>query len=208
MRSRSLRWQRAHFRLLRPACCLCCRLSSARQSSPINERPLALCAGLTLSFASLGALLAVTFAWVGSFTTSLHWLAIGLLLVFGLLSAFPRWGTRFFGKLGLADFARAKPQSGLFGSFLIGTQLGLVWSPCAGPILAGILTLAAVDHNAAGSFGLLLCYGTGASIPMIALAYGGRRVAALTTSLQRHAERLQRIGGVLIACSAIAIVLG
>jgi cytochrome c biogenesis protein CcdA len=94
------------------------------------------------------------------------------------------------------------------GEFWLGTQLGLLWTPCAGPILGSILVLAAVKHDAILAFYLLLFYGLGAGIPLLALAYGGRRISQYFLGLRPKTIILQKVGGTIIVFSAIAILLG
>ncbi|MGL5806052.1 MAG: cytochrome c biogenesis CcdA family protein, partial [Xenococcaceae cyanobacterium] len=107
-------------------------------------------------------------------------------------------------------FARLKqPQRvGLAGEFWLGTQLGLLWTPCAGGLLASILILAAVQHQVIQSFILLVAYGIGMGIPLLAIAYAGRYCTQSFLRLRLHSQTLQRIVGVLVAATAIAIYLG
>jgi len=173
-----------------------------------RRAPLALCAGLTTSFALAGTLLALTATWVAPLASTLRLLAILLLLAFGVMTIFPNLGTRAFGMLGLARLARPTRRTGPLGAFVLGTQLGLVWSPCAGPILGSILTLAAVRRDVGDAFVQLACYGIEASVPMALLAYGGRRAARAAVAFRSRAASLHRLGGVAIAASALAILLG
>lgn len=89
------------------------------------------------------------------------------------------------------------------GGFLLGVSLGLVFVPCAGPVLAAISVLAADREVNAEAVALTLSYGLGAAVPMLAIALGGRRFAApLRTPWLRPA-----LGGV-VAVTAFAIALG
>jgi cytochrome c-type biogenesis protein len=65
-----------------------------------------------------------------------------------------------------------------------------------------------VHHQALDAFTLLLCYGIGAAVPMLAIAYGGRYLSHRLLSLRSKAVNLQRIGGLMIVGTAIAILLG
>ena len=94
------------------------------------------------------------------------------------------------------------------GEFWLGTQLGLLWTPCAGPILGGIIVLAAVNHQVGGAFGLLVAYGVGAALPMLMIAYSGRAFSQRILKLRSHSAMLQRVGGVMIVVTAIFILLG
>ena len=90
----------------------------------------------------------------------------------------------------------------------MGTQLGLVWVPCAGPILGSIITLIAVKQAVLPGFLALLAYSLGAGVPMLAIAYGSKSAAQKLRWLYPHMETIQRTSGILIAASAIAILLG
>lgn len=74
--------------------------------------------------------------------------------------------------------------------------------------LGGIIVLAAVNHHVTGAFGLLVAYGVGAALPMLAIAYGGRAFSRSLLKLRFHSAKLQRVGGVMIVVTAIFILLG
>ncbi|MFE1748655.1 cytochrome c biogenesis CcdA family protein [Coleofasciculus sp. H7-2] len=170
--------------------------------------PVALMAGLIAGFAVAGSLLGVTASWFAGLASVLRNVAIALLLVMGVLSIFPQWSYRLFAYLHLGNWMPEPARVGLFGEFWLGTQLGLLWTPCAGPVLASILVLAAVKHQVAGSFAMLVAYGVGAALPLLAIAYGGRYLSRKLLSLRSYSTVLQRVGGVLVAAGAIAILLG
>ncbi|WP_138501939.1 cytochrome c biogenesis CcdA family protein [Nostoc sp. PA-18-2419] len=168
----------------------------------------ALVGGLVAGFALAGSLLGITAAWFTGLAIFLRNLAIALLLFLGTLAIFPNWSYRLFSYIPFGKWTKKPVRVGLLGEFWLGTQLGLLWTPCAGPVLGGILVLAAVNHQVAGAFGLLVAYGVGAGIPLLAIAYGGRVISQRLLNLQSHSAVLQRLGGVAIVVTAIAIVLG
>ncbi len=170
--------------------------------------PVALVAGLVGGFAAAGSLLGITTSWLTGLANVLRYGAIALLLGLGLLTLFPSWHYRLFSYLPFGKGTKAPTRNGLVGEFWLGTQLGLLWTPCAGPALGGILVLAAVNHDIASAFGLLLAYGVGAALPMLAIAYGGRAFSQRFLKLQAHSARIQRVGGMIIIGTAIAILLG
>lgn len=96
-------------------------------------------------------------------------------------------------------------RQGLIGEFWLGTQLGLLWTPCAGPVLGSILILAAVKHDTAAAFVLLILYGLGAGIPLLAIAYGGRYLSQQIRRLRPYSVVLQRVGGVIVVTSAMLL---
>lgn len=170
--------------------------------------PIVLVAGLIAGFAVAGSLLGVTASWFTGLASMLRTLAIALLLLMGLLAIFPKWSYRFFSYLSVSNWTKQPARVGLIGEFWLGTQLGLLWTPCAGPVLASILVLAAIKQQVAGAFVLLVAYGVGAALPLLAIAYGGRYLSQQLLNLRSYSNILQRIGGVMVSATAIAILLG
>ncbi|MBR8836913.1 MAG: cytochrome c biogenesis protein CcdA [Stigonema ocellatum SAG 48.90 = DSM 106950] len=170
--------------------------------------PVAMVAGLISGFAVFGSLLGVTAGWLTGLANILRYGAIALLLFLGLLAIFPNWSYRLFSYLPIHKWTREPVRVGLLGEFWLGTQLGLLWTPCAGPVLGSILVLAAVKHQVAGAFGLLVAYGVGAGLPLLAIAYGGRKLSRRLLNLRSHSRIIQRVSGVMLVATAIAILLG
>jgi cytochrome c-type biogenesis protein len=169
--------------------------------------PVALVAGLIGGFSVAGSLLGVASSWVSGWTNFLRIFAIVILLILGFLSIFPTWSYLLISKL--PKFKVRQPERiGLLGEFGLGTQLGLLWTPCAGPVLGSIIILAAAKHDIFGSFVLLFIYGLGAGVPMLMIAYGSRYLSNSFVRLRKYTPLLQKIGGVAIALTAIAILLG
>ncbi|KAM3092654.1 cytochrome c biogenesis CcdA family protein [Phormidesmis sp. 146-35] len=169
--------------------------------------PVALVVGLVSGFAVAGSVIGLTASWVTELANWLRFGAIGLLLILGTLAMFPTWSYRLFSYLPAGRLQPSK-RVGLWGEFWLGTQLGLLWTPCAGPTLGAILILAAVHHQVISAFGLLLVYGVGAALPLLAIAYGGRFFSQRLLNLRSYSSTLQRIGGLIIVGTAIAILLG
>jgi len=170
--------------------------------------PVALVTGLVGGFAVAGSLLGIAASWFTGLANGLRYGAIALLLLLGLCTIFPNLSYRFFSYLPFGKWTKEPVRIGLWGEFWLGTQLGLLWTPCAGPVLGGILVLAAVNHQVASAFGLLVAYGIGAAIPLLAIAYGGRAFSQRLLKLRAHSGMVQRVGGVVIVVTAIAILLG
>ncbi len=170
--------------------------------------PIALVSGLITGFAVTGSLLGITASWFIGLSSSLHKFAIVLLLCLGILSIFPKLSYRLFSYIQIDHRLEKIIPIGLMGEFCLGTQLGLVWTPCAGPILASILVLAASNQAMISAFILLIIYGIGAALPMLAIAYGSRFFSQQILNLRSHTVMLQRIGGVMVSLTAIAILSG
>jgi cytochrome c biogenesis protein CcdA len=131
-----------------------------------------------------------------------------LLLGFGLLMIWPapfEWLTiRIAGLTAGGSHGNATPSQSLIGGFALGTTLGLVWTPCAGPVLGSILTLVATSKDTGWASLQLIVYAVGAAIPMLAIAYGGQAVTTRIRSIARIAPRLQQGFGVVIIAFAAA----
>jgi cytochrome c biogenesis protein CcdA/thiol-disulfide isomerase/thioredoxin len=88
--------------------------------------------------------------------------------------------------------------------FVLGASLGLVFVPCAGPVLAAVTALSASGDIGLGTFAVTFAYALGAALPMLAIAIGGQRMSLL----RRHAETVRRVAGALIGVTALAIAFG
>lgn len=173
--------------------------------------PVSLVIGLVSGFAVSGSLLGFTASWFAGVATLLRSIAIWTLLTIGIISTFPVLGYRILQVIPLQSWLppfNNSGDNGLVHEFWLGSQLGLLWTPCAGPALASILVLAAVQHQVIGAFVLLLAYGLGAAIPLLGFAYAGRYASRSLLHLRQHSQVIQRIGGIMIALTAIAILQG
>src|SRR5262249_28405029 len=93
--------------------------------------------------------------------------------------------------------------TGVGDGFLLGAALGLVFVPCAGPVLATVSVVAAQNDVGFRAVLLTLAYAIGAAVPMLLIARGGREAAG---QLRRHAETVRIASGVLIAAVAVGLV--
>lgn len=160
----------------------------ARVDQPFVRSGLPLLAGMALTFAVVGTLGAVAGDWAVAANEYGRMAAIALLALMGLALVAPRWAerlTRPMVALGsrLSNAAAARSQqarSPAWPSFLLGVATGLLWAPCAGPILGLILTGAALQGPSVQTSLLLLAYGAGAVTSLaLVLLIGGRVFAAM-----------------------------
>jgi cytochrome c biogenesis protein CcdA len=172
-----------------------------------RARPLFIAAGFILSFAAATLVFSAITDVFGLDQNALRDIAVVLLLTFGLLMLWPQPFEMLTARLsGLFQSGAAKvpDRSGLIGGFVLGTTLGLVWTPCAGPVLGAILTVIATSPDAAQARGLLIVYAVGAALPLLAAAYGGQFVAKRLGGIARISNRLQQGFGVAVICFALA----
>ncbi|NJK64570.1 MAG: cytochrome c biogenesis protein CcdA [Synechococcaceae cyanobacterium SM2_3_1] len=172
--------------------------------------PVVMVSGLTLSFALTGSLMGFSAQFLGPLSQGLRQMAMVFLLLLGIMSIFPRWSYFLWQRLRppLGVQASTHQRGSLGADFIIGTQLGLIWIPCAGPILASIITLIVVDQRIFSGFTALLAYALGAGLPMLGIAYGGKQILHHLRQLYPLTGILQRLAGVAIAIAALGILLG
>jgi cytochrome c biogenesis protein CcdA/thiol-disulfide isomerase/thioredoxin len=182
----------------------------ARADRPFLRNGLPLLAGMAITFAGVATLAAVGGGWAVAANSAGRWIAIILLAGFALLLIFPSLADRAMRPLvGLGERLSAKgSEDRIGGSLLLGVATGLLWAPCAGPILGIILTGAALSGASATTAGLLLAYSLGAATSLaLALLIGGKVFAAMKRSIGAG-ERLRRALGVLILVGVGVIALG
>jgi cytochrome c biogenesis protein CcdA/thiol-disulfide isomerase/thioredoxin len=172
-----------------------------------RRRPLGVVTGLALSFTFATVALVYVIDALGLPDDLVRTLAIVVLLVFGLSLLIPRLGARLEAALGRLVPARARRPAGSgegFGSGLVlGLSLGLVYAPCAGPILAGVITVSAAQTFTAGRLAVALAYGIGTAVVLYALMIGGRR---LTRRLSGQSARLQLATGAVMVMVALLML--
>lgn len=169
-----------------------------------RSRPVFIVAGFVIAFSSLGLLLASASQHVVQAHEALRLAGVAVLALAGLAMLWKTpyaWAMERLGRLAGA-VPDGGPRAGKLGALLLGVSLGAVWTPCAGPVLAAILVLAAQAQDLGRSTGLLMLYAVGAGVPMLAIAYGGQFTRRHVRSVARHAERLQQVFGVLILATA------
>jgi cytochrome c biogenesis protein CcdA/thiol-disulfide isomerase/thioredoxin len=184
----------------------------ARANRSFLRSSLPLLAGMAVTFAAVATLAAVGGGWAVQANQAGRWVAILLLGFFGLTLLFPSLSDRAMRplvRLGarLSDNADRDRES-IGSSLLLGVATGLLWAPCAGPILGLILTGAALQGASVGTTVLLLAYALGAASSLaLALLVGGRVFKAMKRSLGAG-EWVRRGLGILVLAGVAAIALG
>ena len=164
-----------------------------------RRRPLAIVTGLVGSF----TIFTLTASWLldrlGLPQDFLRNAALVMLVLLAAILIVPQLGDLVARPL--SRIAR-RPAGDLGGGVLLGASLGLVFVPCAGPVLAAVTVVAATQEVGTRAVALTLAYAAGAAVPMLLIAAGGQRL------LRPAAPRLRQAFGVVIGATAIAIALG
>ncbi len=167
-----------------------------------NRRPYAIAAGLITTFTAF--LLAGAWLWGLLGISAKHQIQIGaaLLLALALTLIVPKVGELVERPF---RFATRRRAGDLGGGFFLGASLGLVFIPCGGPVLATLTANAATDRVGGWIVAIAIAYAAGAALPLFAIAYGSRGLAA---RFRNHAQAVRIAGGVLMAAAAIVIYQG
>ncbi|ULH10405.1 cytochrome c biogenesis protein DipZ [Serratia marcescens] len=185
----------------------------ARADRPFLRSGLPLLVGMALTFALFATLAAVGGGWVVAVNQYGRWLALFLMALFGVTLLFPALSERVMRPLvsagnRLSDRVAADKQNSVGSSLLLGVATGLLWAPCAGPILGLVLTGAALQGANVGSTLLLLSYAAGAATSLaLALLIGGKVFSAMKRSLGAG-EWIRRGLGVAMLLGVAAIAFG
>lgn len=178
--------------------------------------PLAMGAGLALSYALLGLLVATIGESIGLDTDRLRQIGGLLLVIFGVVQLIPALSDRFvllLSPLGNKAHASA-PQSSqsLWSPFFTGALLGMAWSPCSGPLLGGALTLVADSGGASGvGRGTLILgfFGIGAAVPLVAVAYLSKaKFLRFRDWMLAYSANIKRAVGILMLLLGLAVLTG
>jgi cytochrome c biogenesis protein CcdA/thiol-disulfide isomerase/thioredoxin len=185
----------------------------ARADQPFRKTGLPLLLSMAITFAVVASIAVAGGSWL---VRANQYGRIAALIVFALLGlsllwpAFAERLSRPFVRLGsrLTQSASTDSRSIVWQSLLLGVATGLLWAPCAGPILGLILTGAALQGASAHTSLLLLIYAAGAATSLaVALLAGGRVFAAMKRSLGAE-EWVRRILGVAVLAAVIAVAFG
>lgn len=185
----------------------------ARADQPFRKSGLPLLLSMAVTFAGIASLAVVGGSWL---VRANQYGRIAALIVFAILGlsllwpAFAERLSRPFVQLGsrLTNSASSGSRSGVLQSLLLGVATGLLWAPCAGPILGLILAGAALQGASAHTTLLLLTYAVGSITSLaVALLAGGRVFAAMKRSLGAE-EWIRRILGVAVLAGVAMVALG
>ena len=169
-------------------------------------RPWGVVVGFIASFTFFTLFLSAIVQRTGISADFLRWFAIVVVAGFGLALVLPGFQLlveKLFARV--SSLVPTGQRSGFGGGILIGLSLGLVWTPCVGPILAAIISLSFAGTVTGSAVLITLAYAIGTAIPMLAIVLGGRTLLDRNRWLVNHSAAIQKLFGVLMVITAIAI---
>lgn len=176
-------------------------------------KPLYIVAGSITSFTALGA----TTAAIGGLTPESFRLPFTIAMIaFGAVMAdddlnavYSRYASRLAGTATEATTVLDEEQHPVANPFVLGLLLGIVWLPCVGPILGGVLAYVGSTGDVVGSASLLFVYGVGFSVPLLGVAYGSKHGARRISDRLRVAGREElprRLAGYALVLTGVGML--
>jgi len=172
-----------------------------------KRRPYGILLGFVLSFAIFTVFATALVKSLGLDLDLLRYIAAGALVLMGIFLFFPRLQQRLNSFIKLPQ-TNIQKTNGFWSGFLTGSTLGLIWAPCAGPILAAVITLVATSQIGFGSFLIVISYALGTGLIMLIIILASRRVLEKIKGLYKYLDTIHRIFGILIIIAGLGIATG
>lgn len=172
-----------------------------------KSRPTGVVIGFILSFTFFTLFLSTIVRLSGVPADTLRLISVFVIAGFGASLLIPRFQVlveRLFSKL--AGFMpKSQGKTGFSGGLLIGFSVGLLWTPCVGPILASVISLAITGTVTLDAFLITLAYSLGTAIPMFLIMLGGQNALRRVPFLISNLGHIQKLFGILMILTAIGI---
>lgn len=159
--------------------------------------------GFSVVFISLGAVATTVGQLAHQYHTVLTWIAGAVIIIFGLhLIGILKIKALYADK----RMHLVKGGSSPWGAFAVGFAFAFGWTPCIGPILGAILTLAAAEDTVSKGMGLLSVYSLGLAVPFLLTSLGIDRFLSFYGRFRRHLHTVEVVSGVLLIAIGLLIV--
>lgn len=167
-----------------------------------RSRPALVVAGIATSFVAMGVLTSLFGGVVGRALPALERGFGALVIAFGLLlladvNLFKR----------MTWLQRLQPAGGgRWSGLVLGLSLGVVWIPCVGPMLSGVLAMVAAEGTLAAGVALLLVYSLGFAVPMLLVGYGSQALRRRVRAVAAHPVAVRWVSGLLLVAFGVLIL--
>lgn len=174
-----------------------------------KSKPFGVVTGFIASFSFFTLALSALVQTLDIPVNTLRIVAVVIIVTFGLTMVIPQLHLVFDRLVSRLLGSRGSSQkSGFSGGFLTGASLGLIWTPCVGPIMASVITLAISQQVDGGAVLIIIAYSLGTAIPMFAVMVGGRKLLVRFPRLSAKGIGIQRIFGVIMIIAGLMIGVG
>ena len=183
-------------------------LSSSIGDKKTNmSRPIGVVFGFVASFSFFTLFLSSIVQFTGIPAGSLRLVSVLIIAMLGVSMLIPQFQLlteKLFSRL-ISLLPRTQTQPGFFAGVMVGLSLGLLWTPCVGPILASVISLAITGTVTLDAFLITFAYSLGTAIPMFLIMIGGRSLLQKVPWLLANTGKIQKGFGVLMILTAIGI---
>ncbi|MEE2769857.1 MAG: cytochrome c biogenesis CcdA family protein [Pseudomonadota bacterium] len=171
-------------------------VAASIQRHPLG--PIMMALGLIIGFVVMGTGLYILSQWLSLPSYQWRLVAAGFFVIFGLMMLLPSWHGTWLSRL--ADKAHQltgkADEMGMVGQVLIGSLLGIIWSPCVGPALGAIFVMVATQGSSLYAALCFAIFAFGASIPLLIISYGGRYWIMSSSHILKYSNQI--LGGLLL----------
>ena len=184
-------------------------------------RPIAIVTGMSITFTLMGVLISAV-ASFSFFADYLRWFSILFIIGMGAVlfdddvnqayvnvsSSIVNFGRQYASFLG--NLESKAPRGGILGGLMLGMSLGVLWIPCVGPILGAVFAYVAESSASNILHGtiLLLIYSLGVSIPMLIIAYSGKRISGRVSWFVKRGHFFKRLSGLVLILVGLMMLFG
>lgn len=174
-----------------------------------KSKPIGIVTGFIISFSLFTLALSALVQALSISVDTLRIIAIVIIITFGITLLIPKLQLALESLLSKASRTKGTSKhTGFFGGLITGTSLGLVWTPCVGPIMASVISLAVSQQVDGGSVIIITAYSLGTAIPMFAIMAGGRKLLNHFPKITGKTKDIQRFFGVIMIVAGIMIGFG
>lgn len=169
-----------------------------------KKRPIGIILGFVLTFALFTFFSRQLVQYTGIDLVLIRHISYGLLILFGIVMISSTLTERFslltqrLTRVGSSLSSANDVQGGFISGVIFGGLVGLIWTPCAGPILAAVIVQTVIQQTTFASFLTILSFGVGAAVPMLVIALFGRRIMTRLTFFKKHTIRMRKLLGLII----------
>ncbi len=175
-----------------------------------KKRPYGVIFGFILSFSIFTLTLSSIVQLLNIPPNALRFASVFLIVSFGIILFVPQFAMVFEKLTARINKKQkvSKSSEGFKGGLVVGLSLGLIWTPCVGPIMASVISLAITQAVDGGSVLIILSYSLGTSIPMLAIMAGGRGLINKFPALLKNSAKIQRGFGIIMILAGLSIGFG
>ncbi len=174
-----------------------------------KRKPLGVVTGFVFSFSLFTLILSTLVQNLKIPPDTLRLTAVIIIVVFGLILFIPFLQQQFeILASRLVSRKKGSPKNGFGGGLLTGASLGLLWTPCVGPIMASVISLAVSQQVDGGAVLIITAYSLGTALPMLAVMLGGRKILTRFPKLSSRTALIQRVFGAIMIIAGLSVGFG